>query len=171
VKVEFDATLDDFVDVQNRVRVNWRRTAVASVLFGVLIGSICFGTPVERAFEGCINALFYGILLLVSPLIVRPLEKLILRRRFYRYRERIQTGRPVKVEVEITELGVLVRQLGTQRLYDWKRVQSVEERGDSIELWIKRWHLHRPLIVRGRAFDSIAHRSEFLDLCKKWSNQ
>ena len=173
MKVEFDATLDDFVDLANRVSErskalkSSRRKLIGfcAVMCGFVfvISAHGFGSLWADVIVGCIGALISVAVYSALLRIIRPLFKGRFRAL---YREQYGTDGPIRVEVEITESEILVRQHGIQIVFGWKSVRAIEERGDSIELW----RPGGPLIVRGRAFDSMEKRSEFLDLCKKWFN-
>ncbi len=170
MKVEFDATLDDFVDVNMRIRkrshvlrsFNWKVTMVVALTLGFMEFMRGDGPLWWNALAGCRGAVIAGGVFFALLTVLQPIDKWRIRRF---YREQFATDGPIQVEVEISESGVSVRQHGAQITYEWKSIKSVDDRVDSIELWKP----GGPVVVRNRAFDSAEMRYEFIGLCRSFT--
>jgi len=174
VKVNFDATLDDFVDVSNRAiarsktiksfRFSEKLSSIACALVcAVVLGLRWQGSSPHKLLVGVIAALLFLILFwALNYVIWQPLRTRRLRRLC---QERLGTEYPVAVEIEVTESDIITRQLGSEYRQAWGSISDIEEQEDCIEIR-GRGGL---LVVRGRAFHSDEERREFLRLCEKWS--
>ncbi len=170
MKVEFDATLDDFVDLNMRVRKrsralrrsNWKMATVFALLMGFMGFTQGAGPLLANVLTGCRDAAIAGVAFILLLSALRPWEKWRIRKF---YREQLATDGPIKIEVEISDSGVLVKQHGAQITYGWKSINSVEDSGDAIEIW----KAGGPIVVRNRAFNSPGTRIEFLELCRNWA--
>ena len=169
MKVEFDATLDDFVDCTNRVQ---KRTGILRrfmrlwvVFLAVVAGVLSFvqgrGSFRDNVIEGCTDAVVVGTLVTIFLIITRPIVRRLNRQL---YRRVLGADGPIRIETEIMESGIVMKQQGTQTGYDWENVTAIEDCANSIEIW-NRGLL---MVVRDRAFGSKEQRDEFLGLCRKW---
>jgi hypothetical protein len=80
------------------------------------------------------------------------------------YRERLGTG-PFLCEVEISPVGVEVRQLGASVARKWSHVVKIESVSDGIEFTFQPQSL---LLVRNRAFVSSDIREKFLSSAQEF---
>jgi YcxB-like protein len=163
--VQFDATLDDFVDVSMRgfARSKFTRT---SRIRGLIISTMCValipffmvpGGLSARLLAAVIGALAYLAISLATY--KRTVEKRL--RKIYR--ELNGTDGPVHVEVELNESGVRVSQLSIQYITDWSAIVEIEDDDDAVYFYRRD---NTGLAVRNRAFESATSRSEFIQLAK-----
>ena len=80
-------------------------------------------------------------------------------------RERIAEGWPLSCEVELSPVGVEIRQRGTQTTHEWEEVAEVIETADSVDIFTRSGG---GVIVRQRAFASPAARQEFVNLARSY---
>jgi hypothetical protein len=164
--VQFEFTQEDLIDVSRRsldrskaVR-SWR---LKGLLYSVIsCGGAAFlplflmGRPVEGAIVGLIAAVVMGFL---YPGWNRSNTEKRLRRLV---EEKIGDKGPFLCEVEISPVGVWVRQLNTQVTHEWESVESIEETADSVDIITR----GGSVVVRNRAFNSAEERSRFIELAQ-----
>src|SRR5262249_52865198 len=162
MRVRFEATLDDVVDVslralaRSRVARGWRWQG--SLAAGVLTGITLFLTlslldplgqePPELKF-------ILTALGAVSTAVIYPfMYRWIVATRLRNYcKEKLGAAAPFTVEVQLDPEAVRVKQLGTEVAIEWASVEEIQEREDSVDIVTR----HSEIIaVRRRAFDSFA---------------
>lgn len=170
MKVQFQFTLDDMVDLAQRA-VGRSRVAAAlrrERLVGAALGAGALGyaiasgaTPSHLA-----AALAAGIAAAVLyPALSRTLRRQRLRQL---YRERLGGAGPFSCEVEIAPSGITTTQMGASIKRDWSAISAVEDRGDSIEFVTRG---AGTLVVRNRAFESQEAWRAFLDTARGYLAQ
>ena len=165
MKVRFEFTIDDLIDVgerslsASRVVTKLRRTAVVvwALFAGVVFWAILPLSPTFRiaaavgAAAGA--ALFYPGFR----------KKEVHRRLREVWRERLAGDGPFVCEVELDDAGVTTEQLGTKTSQPWRVVASVAEKPDSVEIATEKGGL---VVVRDRAFASPEEKSRFLEFAR-----
>lgn len=68
---------------------------------------------------------------------------------------------PFVCEVEVSPVGVWVRQMNTQITHEWESIKGVEEMGDGIDIITRTGGC---IVVRDRAFSSPDERRKFIEL-------
>ena len=167
MKVHFDFTVDDMVDVTERATGRsalvrswrWRSTAIACGVTALAVYLLSPGSEGFRVFAACIAI---GLGLTFFPSSTERARRSRLRRFL---RERLGGDGPFRCEVELKPEGVAVSQAGTQALRDWSTIVSIEEGPDAVEL-VPRGA--GSLVVRNRAFASPAERAEFIRLARSY---
>jgi len=167
--VQFDATLDDFVDVTMRSLARskaaqssrWRVLAVFSLFVALALFVVVPGGLIIRIGAALTAALANVVFSLATY--KRSMEKRV--RRICR--DQNGTDGPVRIEVELSESGVRASQLGAHYIYDWSKVINIEEAEDAIFFYKSDGTL---LAVRNRAFQSPAEKSEFIQLARRFTN-
>src|SRR5581483_9855994 len=161
MRVEFYATLDDFVDVSERslkrskaVRSWWANDQIVSAL---LIGTGCYFV-FPGGFLAKITSAFLGYsgYYLAHPYIQQSRVKRRLRRLC---QEQIGTNFPVKIEVELSERGIWTKQLETEPPQNWKTVSNIEKAQDSVDIVMQNGGI---TAVRNRAFSSEEEKQQFI---------
>lgn len=165
MRVEFNVTIDDFVDISTRLSSRskvirtwrWRGLVLTFFLTGVGGFVITPGSTTAKLTVALVLAAATTIFCVMTygRSHAKRLRKL--------YREQMEINGPVKVEVEATEINITVKQMGTQITYEWSNVRSIEEREDSIDLFMRDGG---GIAVRKRGFGSSEEKEEFLKLCK-----
>lgn len=158
MKVQFEFSAADMAQVAGRavdrspVVRKWR--ARARWAWAIATGTIMFlvvpGTPALRI----AIALLLGLAVFFAPARGKKNARLL-----EVFRERLGGDGPFLCEVEITEAGIVSRQLGAESRHPWPQVASVSEVEGGVEF------VYRPmgsLLVRDRAFADAQARAEFL---------
>ncbi len=165
MRVQFEATLDDFVDVTRRsmprftkqkVRT-WMNHLNASMFVGIAAIALTL-----RVFRGNVLVhLFVGLGAAVVSLVFLGVATPRLRDAKLRwYWARVLGSKsPVLIEVEVTSEGVSFRQSGTRTLHEWSSVERIDEEPDCICF---RYRGGLVGVVRDRAFDSEAQKQQFI---------
>src|SRR5438270_3040218 len=129
MKVNFDATVEDFVDVHKRsVGRNFRLYLTMAIVALALSGAVgglmylVFGDWLATALGATLGLVAGGFGL------VRGQDQNI--REFLR--KRLKINGPVPTEVEIDESGVTTRCLGQTSIQEWKMIENIEETKDAI---------------------------------------
>lgn|SRR6266545_4896214 len=167
MQVQFDATIDDFVDVTLRSVAGskalrawrWEGAITFASLIGLSMYLILPGSTVAKLVAGVLAFVFIIFVSLATyknsyQKRVRKLAK-----------EQIGTEGPVRVQVELTESGIKFDQLKTQYIYDWSTIERYEETDDAI-YFCKRDR--SVLAVRKRAFESQESKDQFIEFAKKY---
>jgi hypothetical protein len=168
VKVAFDFTLDDMVDVAERaaersatikgMRSNAR--LFSSIIAAVIVYLVIPGDAVWRLLGAGVAAL---ICAWMYPGDYRKLHRKKLRQHFV---EQFGGEGPFRCEVELTPQGLAVTQAGAQIVREWSTVSAVLDTGDSIEFVARG---SGTLVVRNRAFKSQSEHAEFLRLARSYA--
>ncbi len=170
MKVSFEATIDDFVDANNRILKRsklvrrWRMVNI-TVVFLITGAVIYLLYPGEQRVRITMALSIAAISAAVIPLIHKSevdnkLKKFL--------KEQMGSDKPVKVEVEISDCGLSVKQAGTMILHEWQNISSVESTGDAVELINKRGGI---TVVRSRAFRAPQEQERFADLARNFIKQ
>lgn len=166
MRVQFDATLDDFVDVMSRCLArsgklrSWRLDWLSTQCFIVWLAiyALLPGSTGKRTLIAVIGA---AIGVCIFPFFNRSSQ---IRRLREMTREQIGSDGPVPILVELSEQGISTKQLKTQIFHEWSRVAAIEETDDSIDFFM---HDGSATIVRKRAFTSAEEKDEFLKFAQK----
>jgi len=167
MRVEFDATLDDFVDVSMRSlarskqirKWKWNGSLSTGLLTWLAIYAFFPGPSVKKMAAGFIGAIVAAC---IYPFTYRS----TVRRRLHKLcREHIGTDGPVLVQVEISDKGIWTKQQNTQCINDWVNVELIQETDDSIDFFMRNG---TATVVRKRAFESEESKKEFVDLARQY---
>ncbi len=160
MKVQFDATLDDFVDVyfrasaRSKVVRRWR--SINSLATGLIAGTLLY-TVIPNWPDNLIMG-FVGVVGGTAG--YRLMQKKLIEQRLQKYlREKLKDEGPYSIEVETSRDGVIVRQCGNEIRYSWPNIESIVETSDSIDFIECHGGI---LVVRNRAFKSTDAQLSFL---------
>jgi hypothetical protein len=169
MKIAFDFTLDDMVDVAERaadrsntiqgMRVQARY--VSSLVAAVLVYLILPGSETWRLVGAGVAAL---ICAWIYPGDHKKLHRKKLRQHFV---EQFGGEGPFHCEVELTPEGLAVTQAGAHIVREWSTITAVLDTGDSIEFVARG---SGTLVVRNRAFKSRSEHAEFLRLAQSYAH-
>ena len=166
MQVQFDATLDDYVDVLMRsiavskAARNWRWKG--SIIFGLLVGFSVFliltGSNVRKLGAGVLAFLLVTVanLAYYKSSYRKRVRKLL--------KEQMGTEGPFRIQVELTESGISFEQQKMRQIHDWSTLERYEETDDAIYFWKRDRSV---MAVRKRAFESRANQDEFLEFARK----
>jgi hypothetical protein len=168
-RAEFDATIDDFVNVQLRMlersrvaRGWWRRDLwLSAVITGggvfVLMGLGRSAPPlVYRATFALLWAVIYSF-------VFKRWARAQRTSRITRYlREHLGEG-PVKVIIELRPQGLWTRQAAVDMLFDWKNATAVEEIPAGVEVIFQ----NGTVLARERGFASPVERAAFANRARE----
>lgn len=168
MKVSFQLTLDEMVDVTERTTarsrvargLRWRANLAGSAASAIIAFVLLGGSVPQRMFWAAVIAVLGGLLCM-------PIESTMRRSHLRKYlREQLGGKGPFTCEVELTPGGLVVAQTGTRGTRDWSSVSKIEDTPDGIE-FIARGG--RTFVVRNRAFASPESRGEFLRLARSYA--
>jgi hypothetical protein len=181
MRVEFDATLDDLVDVhlrllaRSRVARGWCWSG--SIATGLVAGSGLLilipelFSPLAMPWEveitlAILLAVLGGI---VAAAIYPSVYRRIVATRLRRYcREQLRSDAPFTVEVQLLPGGIRAQQLGTEIACDWANVKAIEEGEDSVDFVVRSGGI---IAVQDRAFASSTARREFVELARHYRDE
>ena len=161
VRVRFDATLDEFVDVSLRMWRRqyaalpfWRRDAVAASVLGAVVLFLMSGPPIARRLVAA------GMGLVLGAVFYPILRESSWKRQATRSLREWLGGRPTAlVEVEPRAQGIWIGQNDAEMLWPWRDVTGIDESSSDLQIHLVQ---HGLIIVRGRAFPDPAVRSAFI---------
>jgi len=168
VKVKFDFTLDDLVDVTERAtgRSNVMRTlrlqgvAIVSLTGAVLTFFGVHGSTEQRLVAAALVAAACAV---IYPFGMRYARKSRLRQYF---REQFGGDGPYNCEVELTPTALVTVQGGTRAERAWSTVSAIHETPDSVDFVFKG---SGSVVVRNRAFRSPEERSAFIRVARTYA--
>jgi YcxB-like protein len=170
MKVRFEFTLDDLVDVVERASgrsrvvrsIRWQGLVISVAMSGLVVYAMTSGPTDQRLTWGIGGALCAAVFFVLVDTRTR---KTRLRRYF---REQFGGAGPFTCEVELTPGGLVTNQAGTESRRTWSTVVGVEDTADGIEFVTRG---AGTLIVRDRAFASPQERQRFLDLARGYAGR
>jgi YcxB-like protein len=167
MRVQFDATLDDYVDVATRClarskqirKWRWDGLLTSGLMAWLAIYALFPGPFAKKMLAGFIGAIVAACVypFTYRSTISRRLRKLC--------REQIGTDGPVRVQVELTDKGICTKQQNTQIIHEWANVAVIQETDDSIDFFMRDG---AATVVRKRAFESEETKREFMDLSRQY---
>jgi hypothetical protein len=166
MQVQFDATIDDVVDVTMRSlagsktvrRWRWQGSAILGLLVGVSVYLIQTGSSVRKLVAGVLVFLLITIANLAG-------YKSSHRKRVRKLlKEQMGGEGPFRVRVELSESGITFDQQQTQQRHDWSSIERYEETDDAIYFVRSDRGV---MAVRKRAFESQASKEEFLGFARR----
>jgi len=168
VKIAFDFTVDDMVDVAERAAersstvrgIGSQTRLVSSIIAAAIVFLLIPGDPVWRLLGAGVAA---AVCAWMYPSDYRKLHRKRLRQHFI---EQFGGEGPFRCEVELTPQGLAVTQAGAQIVREWKSITAVLDTGDSIEFVARG---SGSLVVRNRAFQSQSEHAEFLRLARSYA--
>jgi hypothetical protein len=162
MKIRFEFTVDDFLDVElrrmdrSRTVTGWKRSSIlASGAFG---GGACFlavaaPLPVRLVTAGIGAVLSAGAYAFVSP-------RTFKRRMRVLYAEELRKCGPLVCEVETDAAGIHASQMNMRVTYPWAEVEKILETPAAIYIFSR---TGRMLAVRDRAFAKPEERRAFTE--------
>jgi hypothetical protein len=168
MKVEFNYTIEDMVDVQLRLLKSsraarawrWRDLVMTSLLTGAFLFAVIPEGITGRIIMGSIGLLLGGVL---YPI----LNEITVKRRLRNWcEEHVGSDKTFTCEVELTQSGIHTKSNGTQIIYAWENLKDIKETEDSVDIYFEKGGL---LAVRNRAFASPDEHRRFIDLTKQYS--
>ena len=171
MRVQFECTLEDTIDASKRLLARskvldwrWEGLAYSAGFTWLLVFAVVtyfYQRPEVGAAIGVVLAVLSGVLYPSSH------EKAVEKRLGKLCREQCGVGKTFPCEVELTTEGVQVRQMHRQVIYEWPSVEEIQATADSIDIFTRDGG---GVVVRNRAFSTVAHRSEFLELARVLCN-
>jgi hypothetical protein len=152
MKVTFDATIDDFVDANSRLlkrsklvrKWRWVNVLVVFLLVAVISYFLGPGAPVVKMVEAIIGGA-------VAAAIFPAIHKSEVNGKLKKYfKEQLGTENPINIEIELSDAGLSVKQMGTLTAHDWPNILSAENTRDAVEVVYRRGGI---TVVRSRAFN------------------
>ena len=168
MRVEFNYTIEDIVDVQVRLlkrsRVakawRWRDLVTTSLLTGAFLFAVIPEGITGRIIMGSIG-------LLLGAVLYPVLNEMTVKRRLRKWcEENAGSDKTFTCEVELNESGIHTKSNGTRIIYAWENVTEIKETEDSIDIYSERGGL---VVIRNRAFTSPGEHQRFIDLAKQYS--
>lgn len=165
--VRFEFTQEDMIDTSKRFIARseaaraWHLKGLlytAALTWGVvfLFFLLVMSSPGKGALLGLIAAIISGVLYPDSAR--RRLEN----RLRELHQERFGDTDTFICEVELTPIGVWVKQMNTQITHEWESVEAVEETDDTVDIFTKLGGVS----VRDSAFSTTEERKKFIELAQ-----
>ena len=170
MRVQFEFTQDDLVDASRRfaarskVVSSWKWTSMftAALFAWLLTFALFYRTPGRGALVGLVAAF-------VSALIYPTLLKSGTQKRLRKLHQEILGNENSFVcEVELTPYGFTVSQMNREIKYSWQAVKEIKETSDSVDIFTRDGG---GVIVRNRAFQSVAERMTFVESATSFLNE
>jgi hypothetical protein len=169
MKVSFQATLDDYIDIAMRSagsrHVYYQSLVFVAIGVGTVAGGL--GYLVGRSWTAAAIGFALGAVFILIYNYGRY-------ERFFRkfYSERLPLNEPSLVTAEITPQGITFDQnsgkQGEKIFRTWDTIECIEETFDTI-YFVKKGKLYSA--VRKRAFANDADMKEFLDLANRYRSE
>jgi hypothetical protein len=167
IRIQFEFTMEDCVDASKRFLARskaaswqWQGLGYSALFTWLLVFTVVtyfYGRPEVGAAIGVVLAALSAVLYPSSY------EKAVERRIRKIHLEQFEAANTFLCEVELKAEGVLVRQMNRQVIYEWSSVEEIQETDDSVDIFTRDGG---GVVVRNRAFATVADRSEFLELAR-----
>ena len=167
MRVQFEFTIDDVVDVQiralrrSRAARAWRRwdLVTTSLLTGVLLFALIPTETIGKIITG-----LFGLVL--GALLYPAINESTVKRRLRKLCEENAGSEQVFIcEVELNESGVHTRQNSMEIIYAWDNVKEIQETKDSVDIYAEKGG---SVVVRKRAFREPEEQQQFIDLATQY---
>lgn len=177
VRIEFDATLDEVVDVGMRMvrrtgacqrarrRSQWSFGVALPLLF--LAASGTFGRADSAGDWGIVVAAGVGVGLGSGFLYGRFHDSLVRSHCRHALAEMHAGATSLHCEVELRPENLWIKQNDLEQLFPWHRATMVNDRGDAVELWFSQGLV----VLRNRVFASPATRRDTLESARALANK
>jgi hypothetical protein len=165
MKVRFDATLDDFIDIGLRSSGPKRQRIIGGIVAGLVVGGLLANLGYQITGEIFVFGTIFaaGFIGTFAGLVRLPKKNL---ETFYRKRFGIIDSVPY--EVDISDEGFRASAFGQTSLSDWKLLEDIFETDDAIYF---RNTFGMYAAVRKRGFADHEEMNEFLVLARRyWSD-
>jgi hypothetical protein len=167
MRIEFNYTIEDLVDVQLRVLKRsravraWRLRDLA--MTSLLSGGFLFAVIPE----GITGRIIMGSIgLLLGAVLYPVLNEMTVKRRLRKWcKENAGSDKTFTCEVELNQSGIHAKSNGTQIIYAWENVTDIQETQDSVDIYSERGGI---VVVRNRAFTSPEERLQFIGLASQY---
>jgi hypothetical protein len=165
--VRFEFTQDDLIDVSQRFLARskmvrswrWKGMLYTALLAWLLTFMFFLGSPAKGLVIGLIAAV-------VSALIYPSLHRSGVEKRLRKlHQEKLGEAGPFICEVELTPIGVWVRQMNIQTTHEWEGVEEIKETEDSVDILTRDGG---GVVVRKRAFNSPDEQKQFIELAESY---
>jgi len=165
--VQFEFTQEDMINTSKRFIArseaarswHWKGLLyTAALTWGAVFLFFLFvvSSPVKGALLGLLAAIICGVLYPGSS--QRGLEN----RLRELHQEKFGDTDTFFCEVELTPIGVWVKQMNTQITHEWESVEEIEETADSVDIVAKLGGVS----VQDRAFSTAEERRKFIELAQ-----
>jgi hypothetical protein len=167
MRVQFNYTIEDIVDVQLRLLKRsraarawrWRDLVMTSLLTGVFLFAVIPEGITGRIIMGSIG-------LLLGAVLYPVLNEMTVKRRLRKwYEENAGSDKTFTCEVELNESGIHTKSNGTQIIHAWENVKEIKDTEESVDFYFEKGGL---LVVRKRAFTSPGEDQHFIELAKQY---
>lgn len=167
--LQFEFTQADIIDASRRCLARseavraWRmKGLLVSAGLSWLLTFLFFFLVVQRTLAGVAAGLLAGLVtgLLYPGSHRRGVERRL--RALYRESHGDDVG-PFLCEMELSPVGLWVRQMNTQVTYEWESVESIEEAADGVDVLTRGGGC---VVVRDSAFGSPDERWRFIELAR-----
>jgi hypothetical protein len=173
MRIKSESTIDDQIYAYERIMArsnaarSWRRqgTVATALLSGLISGILIFiivgGSIPAGIFFGCLAAMPS------AAIAWRSHQNTIKRRLETYYREKFGDRKSFPVEVELTEVGVSTKQLGTQIIFEWSNVGEINETEDMIEIYTRNGG---GVFLKKKDFSSTDEYRQFIKVAQTYLN-
>lgn len=172
MRIQFQATVEDFVDVHERAIArsrlvrSWHRegAVVTALACGLLTSIVVF--ILTYVMWPLVPALMWSIGSgLITGAIAGNQHRQKVRQRLYSYYQEVFGERQsLPCEVELGDAGLMVKQLGTQIMFEWPNVEEMRETEDAVEFYM---YERGAVLVKKRYFASVEELQQFLDVARQ----
>ncbi|MGE5836538.1 MAG: hypothetical protein ACM4AI_18840 [Acidobacteriota bacterium] len=170
MRVRFEATLDEFIDVVVRLSRQqqaalpfWRRDPVVGAMLTAAVAYLAAGPPVGT------RLIAAGFGLAIGTVIYPLFRRLTVKRYVNRSCRKWLGDRPTApVELEPRVPGLWVAQNDTEVLYPWRDITTIDDSRPDVEI---NFRYEGIIIIRARAFPDAATRAAFLDELREYQAQ
>jgi hypothetical protein len=173
MRIRFDATVDELIEVQERVLErskvarSWQRQGAIFSAFqnGFYVGTLTF--IIVYMVSTLLPALILSIgLFVITSIASWYFHHEIVRQRLYKYfREQFGDRETIPFELELREAGIWTNQLGVQSMVEWANIEEINLTEETIEFYMRGGGV---TFVRKRAFSSTEEHQRFIDAARQY---
>lgn len=141
--IKSESTIEDKVYAYERIMArsnaarSWQFQGAAA---SALLGGLTTAVVVFILSGGLMPAslIFGGLAAIVSALVTWSIHQNTVKRRLETYiREQFGDRETFPFEIELADVGIITRQLGTQIIFEWPNVEEITETEDRLEIYTR----------------------------------
>ena len=162
MKVQFESTLEDYIDVSRRSAGPRIRLYIYSASVSLLIGGLVSVVLYLMFRDWLVTAMAASVMIAVTAATMVSLPERNIRDFLVK---RLKLKAPIPTQVEITPTALISSALGQTVTQEWKLIENIEETDDAIYF---RNIFGLYTAARKRGFENTEEMKAFLDLAKEY---
>lgn len=167
MKIQYLSSIDEEIAAQIRL-LGTLRTAKKRRLDGLILAPLLFiGLYLSIPDKQSVKLVFASLVSMIFAIIYFGSYKIMIKKRAKKLIiEQLGSDKPVPIEYELNEEGLIFRRMGTEIQFDWNIVKGINETAKDIEFIIDKGGM---AIIPNRIFSDVNQKEEWLKFARRKS--